>query len=81
VIVVGNPINNTPLTQTEQATIDIRFNQQKHYFMSMRNIKRACFTTLNASVNNAFKVSNVANGCRWHAGMKVIDILDQLNNI
>ncbi len=61
--------------------IDPRFNQQKHYFMLMRNIKRACFTALNASVNDTFKVSNVANGRGWHAGMKVIDILDQLNNI
>jgi hypothetical protein len=49
--------------------------------MSMRNIKRACFTAHDTNVNNAFKVSNVANGRGWHAGMKVIDILDQLNNI
>jgi hypothetical protein len=36
---------------------------------------------LDASVNDVFKVSNVANGHGWHAGMRVIDILDQLNNI
>jgi hypothetical protein len=41
----------------------------------------ACFTSLDASVNNTFKVWSINNGCGWHAGMKVIDILDQLNNI
>jgi hypothetical protein len=49
--------------------------------MLMRNIERTCFTALNTSVNNTFKVSNVANRCGWHAGMKVINILDQLNKI
>jgi hypothetical protein len=59
----------------------MRFNQQKHYFMSMGNIEQACFTAHNASVNNAFNLLNVVNGRGWHAGMKVINILDQLNNI
>jgi hypothetical protein len=36
---------------------------------------------LDASVNNTFKVSNVANGHRWHTCIRVIDIFDQLNNI
>jgi hypothetical protein len=62
-VVTGKPANNAPLTQTEQATINTRFNQLKHYFMLMQNIKRACFMTPDASVNYAFKVSNVANGC------------------
>jgi hypothetical protein len=79
-VVKGEPVNNTPLMRTEQATIDC-FNRLKHYFMLMQNIDCACFTALNTSVNNAFKVSNVANGREWHAGMRVIDILDQLNNI
>jgi hypothetical protein len=45
----------------------------------MQNIERACFTALNASVNDAFKVSNDPAVHGWHAGMRVIDILDQLN--
>ncbi len=43
----------------------------------MQNIKRACFTALDASVNDAFKVSNDPAVCGWHAGMRVINILDQ----
>ncbi len=80
-VVMGKPVNNTPLTHTEQATINTRFNQLKHYFMLMQNIKCACFMALDASINDAFKVSNVANGHGWQAGMRVIDIFDQLNNI
>jgi hypothetical protein len=47
----------------------------------MRNIKQACFTTLNASINDAFKVSNNPAIQGWHAGMQVINILDQLSTI
>jgi hypothetical protein len=47
----------TPLSHTKQATIDMRFAFQKHYFLSLQNIKRVCFTALNASINDAFKVS------------------------
>jgi hypothetical protein len=53
-----NPNNPAPLTRTEQATIDMTFNRCKHNFLSMRNIEQACFTALDSSINNAFKVSN-----------------------
>jgi hypothetical protein len=79
--VAGQPINNTPLTWMEQATKDTRFAHEKHYFLLMRNIERACFTALDASINNAFKVSNDLVIQRWHAGMQVINILDQLSAI
>ncbi len=46
----------------------------------MQNIERACFTALDASINNAFKVSNDPNVRGWHAGMRVINILDQLSS-
>jgi hypothetical protein len=36
--VAGQPINNTPLMQAEQATINTRFAHDKHYFLLMRNI-------------------------------------------
>ncbi len=78
-VVTGKPVNKAPLTRTEQATIDTRFNQLNHYFKLMQNIKRACFTALDASINDAF--SNMANGHGWHAGMRVIDVLGRLNNI
>jgi hypothetical protein len=54
----GQPLDNTLLTRMEQATIDTRFACKKHYFSSMQNIKRLCFSALDASTNDAFKVSN-----------------------
>ncbi len=77
--VPGQPVNNAPLTRTEQASIESLFNRRKHYFLSMQNIERACFTALDASINSAFKVSNNPNIWGWHAGMQVLDILDQLS--
>jgi hypothetical protein len=75
----GQPVNNAPLSRTEQASIESLFNHRKHYYLSMQNIERVHFTALDTSINNAFKVSNDPNVCRWHAGMRVIDILDQLS--
>ena len=75
----GEPVNNTPLTRTEQATIDSTFARHKHYFLSMQNIERACFTALDSSVNDAFKLSNLAGVHGWHAGMTTVMILDQLS--
>jgi len=58
------------------------FNRRKHYyFLSMQNIKRPCFTALDSSITDAFKVSNDPTVQGWHAGMRVIDILDQLSLI
>jgi hypothetical protein len=45
----------------------------------MHNIERACFTALNASINDAFKVLDNPKIQGWHVGMRVIDILDQLS--
>jgi hypothetical protein len=75
----GQPVNNAPLMRTEQASIDSLFNQRKAYFLLMQNIERVCFTALNSLVNDAFKVSNDPTIQGWHAGMRVIDILDQLS--
>ena len=47
----------------------------------MQNIERACFMALDSSINNAFKVSNDPTIQGWHAGMRVIDKLDQLSLI
>ena len=80
-VVTGQPVNNAPLSRTEQASIDTSFNRRKHYFLSMQNIERACFTALDSSINDAFKVSNDPTVQGWHAGMRVIDILDQLSLI
>ena len=80
-IMLGQPVNNAPLSRTEQALIITLFNRCKHYFLLMQNIKRACFTALHLSINDAFKVSNNLTVQGWHAGMRVIDILDQLSLI
>ncbi len=73
----GQPVNNAPLTRTEQASIDSLINQRMAYFLLMQNIKQACFTALNSLVNNSFKVSNDPTVQGWHAGMRVTNILDQ----
>jgi hypothetical protein len=75
----GQPVNNAPLRRMEQASIDSLFNQRKAYFLSMQNIKRVCFTALDSSVNNAFKVLNYPTVQGWHMRMRVINILDQLS--
>jgi hypothetical protein len=75
----GQLVNNAPLSRTERASIESLFNHRKHYYLLMQNIERACFTALNTSINDAFKVLNDPNVCKWHAGMRVINILDQLS--
>jgi hypothetical protein len=47
----------------------------------MQNIERVCFMALDASINNAFKVSNNPSIHGWHAGMRVRVVLDQLSSI
>jgi hypothetical protein len=54
---------------------------QEAHFLSKQNIERTCFTALGACVNDAFKVSNDPPILGWHAGMHVINILDQLSKI
>jgi hypothetical protein len=80
-VLMGQQPDLSPLSQTEQATIDTQFAWQKHYFLSLQNIECACFTILDASINNAFKVSTDPTIRGWHAGMSVRDILDQLSSI
>jgi hypothetical protein len=61
----------TPLTRTEQATVYTSFKLQKSYFLLMQNIKRACFTALDASINNAFKLLNNPIIWGWQGVMRV----------
>jgi hypothetical protein len=80
-ILAGQRPDLTPLTRREQATINTLFKFQKSYFLSMQNIKHACFTALNASINDASKLSNNPSIRGWHGGMRVQDILNQLSSI
>jgi hypothetical protein len=80
-VLPGQQPDVSQLSRTEQATVDIQFAWQKHYFLSWQNIERACFTALDASINNAFKVSSNPLIRGWHAGMSVHKILNQLSSI
>jgi hypothetical protein len=80
-VMARQPVDTTPLRKMEKATIDTRFARAKHYFLSMHNIERACFTALDASINDAFKVSNDPAIQGWHNSMHVFYILDQLSMI
>jgi hypothetical protein len=57
------------------------FCASKHYFFPLQIIKRACFAALDASINNAFKVSTDPTIQGWHVGMTIQEILDQLSSI
>ena len=80
-MVMGKPVNNAPLLRMEQALNEAVFNRRKHYFLLMQNIECGCFTAINGSIKDAFKVSNNPTVQGWHVGMRVIDILDQLSLI
>jgi len=80
-VLLGQQPDVSPLSRTEQATINTQFARQKHYFMSLQNIKCACFTALDASINDAFKVLSDPAIRGWHAGMSVQEILNQLSAI
>jgi hypothetical protein len=47
----------------------------------MQNIEQACFTALDSSIDDAFKISNDPAIVIWHAGINVREILDQLSLI
>jgi hypothetical protein len=78
---VGAIPDKTPLTRTEQETIDTTFACQKHYFLLLQNINRAYFTALNSSINDVFKLLIDPALRGWHAGMSVWEIRDQLSTI
>jgi hypothetical protein len=79
VYIRNNPNDTTPLTRTKQATIDTAFAREWHYYQSLINIECACFIALNASIDDAFKVSDIPTIVGWHAGMETQAILDQLS--
>jgi hypothetical protein len=56
------------------------FERDKNYFLSYKNITRACFRMLDANVSAQFKVSNNAALTGWNSPMSIIDILAQLQN-
>jgi hypothetical protein len=71
----------TPVSCTMQATIDMCFARQNHYILSLQNIECVCFTALNKSINDAFKVSTDPAIQGWHAEMTIQKILNRLSSI
>jgi hypothetical protein len=58
--------------------IDAAFTRDKNYYLSFKNINRACFKMLDDSISNQFKVLNTPNLTGWNSTMTILVILDQL---
>ncbi len=58
--------------------IDATFTREKNYYLSFKNVHRACFKMLDDSISNQFKVSNTPNLTGWNSTMTILVILDQL---
>ena len=54
------------------------FESDKTYFMSYKNIYRACFKMLNNNIANEFKMSPDPRLISWNSTMSIEDILNQL---
>ncbi len=66
------------VAQTTMKTIQATFDRNKNYYLSYKNITRACFRMLDANVSDQFKVSNNPTLTGWNSTMSIINILDQL---
>ena len=58
--------------------IDAAFTRDKNYYLTFKNISRACFKMLDDSISNQFKVSNTPYLTGWNSTMMILVILDQL---
>jgi hypothetical protein len=61
--------------------IDAMFCRKKKYFLSYKNILRACFRMFNINITAQLKVSNTPALTEWNfSTMSIIDILNQLQD-
>jgi hypothetical protein len=60
--------------------IDANFEREKNYFISYKNIYRACFRMLDELVPNPFKVSNTPALLGWNMTMSIEFILGQMES-
>jgi hypothetical protein len=69
-----------PYTCEEKSIIDLKSSIVKNYFKTWKNIYPACYDTLDAHVNDAFKVAppTTPPTTGWNATMSLHDIFDQL---
>jgi hypothetical protein len=61
--------------------IDTAFMQEKNYFLSFKNIARACFHMFDENMGAQFKVYNTPTLTGWNSMMTIIIILNQLNDL
>jgi hypothetical protein len=66
------------VARTAMKTIQATFDSDKNYYLSYKNITRACFRMLDANVLDQFKVSNNPTLTGWNLTMSIIDIIGQL---
>ncbi len=53
---------------------------QENYFLSYKNIERACFRMFDANIGAQYKVSNNPTLTGWNSTMSILDILTQLQD-
>jgi hypothetical protein len=70
--------NGAAVAQTVIKTNQAIFDRDKNYYLSYKNIMRACFCMLDANVSEQFKVLNNPTLMGWNLTMSIIDILSQL---
>ena len=66
------------VARTIMKMTEAMFVRDKNYFLSYKNITKACFRMLDANVSAQFKVSNNTALTGWNSTMSIIDILKQL---
>jgi hypothetical protein len=78
----GEPTFNVPLTidRATQAAIDSQFNQERNYWLSYLNIRRAVYNLLNDNIDDAFKVSNNPALVGWNPTMEIHEIFNQITS-
>jgi hypothetical protein len=72
------PINTQFATPLHMKMADAIFLCNKNYYLSYKNINRACFKMLDENVQPQYKVSNVTTMTGWNATMSIRSILEQL---
>jgi hypothetical protein len=60
--------------------INAMFLRDKNYFLSYKNIERACFRMFDANIGAQYKVSNNPTLMGWNSTMSILDILTQLQD-
>ena len=76
----GNPryVAIPALDRATQASIDSNFICEQNYWLSYKNIKRACYNVLDKTIDDAFKFSPDPNLTGWNPSMEIIEIMEQM---